>query len=159
MTLTTHNLSYRTIDPLRDAKLAVAHQLDACVCSFGDDSRFQGGDRYLQWLEGKVEEFPEGFLIAFLGDQCVGQVELEVPYGLRTGYANLFYVTPAFRGLGFAQALHERAVRYFRSWEADRIELHCSPANERAMRFYQKLGYRRTGARDGGVLWRMAKEI
>jgi ribosomal protein S18 acetylase RimI-like enzyme len=159
MILTAQNLIFRTIDPLRDGQLAAAHQLDACICSFGDDSQFQGSVRYLKWLEAKVEEFPEGFLIAFLGNECVGQIELEVPYGLRTGYANLVYVTPAFRGLGFAQMLHERSVRYFKSWEADRIELHCSPTNERAMRFYRKLGYRRTGSRQGGVLWKMALNI
>jgi RimJ/RimL family protein N-acetyltransferase len=159
MIITTQNLSYRTIDPMRDAKLAVAHQLDACICSFGDDAQFQGPVRYLKWLEAKVEEFPEGFVMAFVGDQCVGHLELEVPYGLKTGYANLFYVTAPFRGLGFAQALHERALLYFRGWEADRVELHCAPANERAMRFYRKLGYRRTGSREGGALWRLARDI
>ena len=158
--LGTHALSYRTIDPLGDARLAVAHQLDACVCSFGDARRFQGAVRYLRWLESKVEEYPEGFLMAFAGDQCVGQLELEVPYGSDVGYVSLFYVTPAFRGLGFAQALHDRATSYFRSWEADRIELHCSPSNERALRFYRKLGYARApDAQDDGSLRKLFREI
>ncbi len=159
MNVTTQVLSYRTIDPELDAGRAVAHHVEACVCSFGDEARFQGSARYLRWLGSKVEEFPEGFLMAMLGEQIVGQLELESPYGLEVGYVNLFYVTPAFRGLGFAQSLHERAERYFRSWEARRIELHCSPTNERAMRFYRKMGYRRSYEQGDGVLWKLEKEI
>jgi GNAT superfamily N-acetyltransferase len=156
----TQALSYRTIAPRLDARAAVAHQLDACVCSFGDAARFQGAVRYLRWLESKVDEFPEGFLMAFAGDDCVGQLELEVPYGASVGYVNLFYVTPPFRGLGFARALHDRASMYFRGWEASRIELHCSPTNERAMRFYRKLGYQRTrGSGTNASLWKMSLEI
>lgn len=158
--LGAHAVSYRTIDPLPDARLAVAHQLDACTCSFGDARRFQGAVRYLRWLESKVQEFPEGFLMAFAGEQCVGQLELEVPYGSDVGYVNLFYVTPPFRGLGFAQVLHDRAVAYFRSWEAGRIELHCSPTNRRAMQFYRRRGYTRLPAdRHDGALWKLGLQI
>src|SRR5690348_1115122 len=122
MTLATHVVSYRTIDLGIDAERAVAHHRDACICSFGSDARFQGRKRYLKWLESKIEEFPEGFLMAFIGDRCVGQLELEVPYGLSTGYANLFYVTGECRGRGFGRALDGRAVRYFRSGEAGQSE-------------------------------------
>jgi len=158
MTVATHALSYRTIDLQADAERAVAHHLDACVCSFGDAARFQGARRYLRWLERKLEEFPDGFLMAFIGDRCVGQLELEVPYGLETGYANLFYVTEAFRGMGFGRILHGRAEVYFKSWEANQITLHCSPDNERALGFYRSLGYRRV---DSGhkELWEMSKTI
>lgn len=159
MTITTPTLSYRTIDPDRDAELAAAHQLEACIASFGDASQFQGAARYLKWLKSKVEEFPEGFLLAFHDGQCVGQMELEVPYGLSTGYVNLFYVTRAFRGIGFGRQLHERAEVYFRSWEARRIRLHVSPTNERAIRFYRSLGYHRTFAPRDGVLWEMVKAL
>ena len=157
--LTTRVVTYRTIDPQRDARAAVAHQRDACIASFGDDRRFQGALRYLKWLGDKVQEFPEGFLLARVDGRCVGQLELEVPYGLTTGYVNLFYVTPPFRGLGLAALLHERAELYFRSWEASRIELHVSPTNERALRFYQRMGYRRIEDDAGGTLWKMAKEL
>lgn len=157
--LTTPLLTYRTIDPQRDADRAVAHQIDACIASFGDDRRFQGAMRYLDWLKSKVEEFPEGFLMAFLDGRCVGQLELEVPYGLSTGYVNLFYVTPEFRSLGFGRMLHDRAELYFRSWEASSIELHVSPTNERALRFYRRAGYRRTFDHGSDSVWKMRKEL
>ena len=159
MTLTTPVLSYRTIDLVEDAERAVAHHRDACICSFGDEARFQGRKRYLRWLEPKIEEFPDGFLMAFVGERCVGQLELEVPYGLTRGYVNLFYVTEQFRGMGFGRALHRRAVEYFKSWEANQIQLHCSPTNLRALGFYRSLGYRTTERSADGSLWEMSKTI
>ena len=159
VTLTTTTLTYRTIDPRRDADVLVDHQLDTCIASFGDESRFQGAGRYLQWLKSKVEEFPEGFLLAFLDGRCVGQMELEVPYGRTVGYVSLFYVTPPFRGMGFGRLLHDRAELYFRSWEARTIRLHVSAANDRALRFYRRMGYRRTFPHPGGALWEMTKAL
>lgn len=159
MTLITPELIYRTLDPLRDAELAIRHQIDACIATFGNDSRFPGAERYLRWLEAKVEEFPDGFLLAYRDDHCVGQLELEVPYGRSSGYVNLFYVTPEFRGIGFGRLLHQRAESYFRSWEASSIRLHVSPANLPAMRFYGRMGYQRTFSDSDGRLWEMRKSL
>lgn len=155
----TPKLSYRTIDPLRDAELTVQHQIDACVATFGSSGPFQGANRYLRWLTSKVEEFPEGFLLAYLGDRCVGQLELEVPYGLSTGYVNLFCLTREFRGIGFGPILHERAELYFRGWEATSVTLHVSPMNHAAMRFYRRMGYARTFAANESRLWQMRKDL
>src|SRR5688500_11252858 len=99
-------LTFRTIDPALDARVAVAHQLDACVATYGDSSRCQAPLRYLEWLRGKVEEFPDGCVMAHRGERCIGQLELQVPYGLTVGYVNLFYVVPEFRGLGYGDQLN-----------------------------------------------------
>lgn len=157
--LSTGQLTYRTVDPLRDGNLVARHQLDACVATYGDESPYQGTAQYLRWLERKVEEFPEGFLLAFRDERCVGQLELEVPYGLATGYVNLFYVTPEFRGIGFGRLLHERAEFYFSSWEASVVRLHVSPTNRPAMRFYERMGYRRTFNPADRRLWEMEKQL
>ena len=152
-------LTYRTINPdsRSDAALAVNAYLDACRASYGDVSAFMGRRRHLDWLRSRVEEFPDGHVLAFDGTRCVGQLELQVPYGMMTGYVNLYYVAEAFRGKGYGRRLHEYAERYFRSWEADRIELHVAPLNERALGFYRHLGYRL--ARVEGRLWRMARDL
>ena len=150
-------LSYRTIDPVADADFAVLAYLDACRASYGNDESFPGRAKHLAWLRSRVEEFPDGHLLALLDGRPVGQMELQVPYGLPEGYVNLFYVAPELRGLGFARRMHEHAERYFRSWEASVIELHVSGRNERAMGFYRSLGYR--AVRREGRLWRMAKPL
>jgi len=155
--LAAPSLSYRTIDPVADADLAVAAYLDACRASYGDDSASVNRAKHLAWLRARVEEFPDGHVIALHDGRYVGQLELQVPYGLATGYVNLFYVSAEFRGRGYGRGMHEYAERYFRSWEADRVELHVSQTNERAVGFYRALGYR--AERREGPLWRMVKAL
>src|SRR5688572_11036440 len=123
----------------------------------GSVGRLERPERYLRGLAARVEEFPEGHLLAFAGEACVGQLELQVPYGAEVGYVSLFYVTPAFRRQGYGRLLQRRAEQYFRSWEARRIELHVSPTNAGAVRFYQAMGYAVVG-REGEML-RMGKAL
>jgi ribosomal protein S18 acetylase RimI-like enzyme len=134
-------LTYRRIDPHADADLAFANYRDAAIASFGPGTRSAERKRYLPWLRSRVEEFPDGHVLAFAGDQCVGQLELQVPYGLAIGYVNLFYVSREYRHQGFGRVLHDYAERYFRSWDATRIELDVSLGNTQAVGFYQRLGY------------------
>ena len=152
-------LTFRTIDPDADAALAYENYLEAARASFGGAERGMSSHAYLQWLRRRVEEFPDGHVLAMTenGDGPVGQMELQVPYGLTIGYVNLFTVARRYRGLGFGRAIHEYAVRYFRSWEADTIELHVSPSNDPALTFYRRMGYRYV--RSEGALWRMAKDL
>ena len=154
-------LTYRRIDPVGDAALAARHHYEACVASFGDASRYEGREKYLTCLKRQVEQYPDGCVLAFEKGRCVGQMELQVPYGLAVGYVNLYYVTPGFRGRGYGSLMHQYAERYFRSWEAGRIELHVSPTNEQAVRFYRKLGYKFIAADEDPVtrLWKMAKVL
>ena len=152
-------LTFRTIDPgaAADADLAIAAYLDACRASFGNESGFPGRRRHLDWLRSRVEEFPDGHVLAFENEHYVGQLELQVPYGLKTGYVNLYFVAEPFRGRGYGRRLHEYADRYFRSWEAGRVELHVSPLNRPALGFYRHMGYKL--ARVEGRLWRMARVL
>jgi ribosomal protein S18 acetylase RimI-like enzyme len=149
-------LTFRTIDPDADRALVIAAYRNAHRASFGDHARCSIKS-YLPWLRSRIEEFPDGHLLAFDGKRCVGQLELQVPYGLSTGYVNLFYIAPVFRGLGFGRALHERAERYFQSWQAERIELDVAATNTRAVGFYRHLGYRLT--RVNGRIWRMERAL
>ena len=149
--------TFRTINAELDAELVVANYRDTSRASYGRDPSDRAIRAYLPWLRTRVEEFPDGHVLAFLGDACVGQLELQVPYGLTCGYVNLFYVTPPFRGRGFGRALHAYAERYFRSWEATRVELHVTKTNRRAVRFYRTLGYRLTGI--GRDQWKMSLQL
>ena len=138
----TPTLTFRMIDAVSDARLAFAHYRDAAAATYGPLGRKALADRYLPWLKSRVEEFPDGHVLAFLGERCVGQLELQIPYGLSTGYVNLFYVTRDFRRQGFGRLLHGYAESYFKSWEGTRIELDVSPENLDAIGFYRAMGYR-----------------
>lgn len=161
MLIKISSLTYRTFDPIGDADLAAQNHYDACVASFGSAARYEGRDTYLRWLRRRVVEFPDGCVMAYLGNDFVGHLELEVPYGLPVGYINLYYVAAPFRRQGYGRRLHEYADRYFRAWEATRIDLHVSPSNKRAVNFYRKMGYKVSAASDapGVRLWKMTKEV
>ena len=153
-------LTFRTIDPDADTARAYAAYADACRASFGDRGTASSVADHARWLRARVEEFPDGHVLAFQDGRAVGQLEIQVPYGLTTGYVNLFWVDPALRGRGYGRRLQEYAERYCRSWEADRIELDVSPYNSRAVGFYRHLGYRFVHSPGGhGRLWRMAKTL
>ncbi len=156
----TSTLTYRTIVLPRDAARAITYHRDACRATFGAgdfEQRLEAPGRYLKNLAARVEEFPDGHLLAFAGERCVGQLELQVPYGLTVGYVNLFYIAAPLRRQGYGRLLHARAEQYFRSWEAQEIELHVSPVNIAAVRFYEAMGY--VVVRREGELLRMAKRV
>jgi GNAT superfamily N-acetyltransferase len=151
-------LAFRRIDVDRDGPAAYARYRDAARLSLGSE---RAGDRrlpYLASLRDRCAEYPDGHLLALLGDDVVGQLELQVPYGLPAGYVNLFYVAPRWRRLGFGRRMHERALAYFRSWDASTVDLHVGPANRPAVEFYRALGYRLADA-GGGRLWKMQLDL
>lgn len=151
-------LIYRRMDAARDGEIAFESYRQACIASFGSAQSCSSRHSYLSWLARRIEEFPDGQVIASLGDRFVGQLELQVPYGLPTGYINLFFVAAEWRRLGFGSQMHEFADRYFRSWEASSVELHVSLSNVAALRFYRSLGYR-TIEREGERLLKMSRMV
>ena len=157
---TTDTLTFRRLTLPGDAARALTYHRDACRATFGAaqfERHLAPPGQYLAELARRVEEFPDGHLLAFAGRRCVGLVELQVPYGLTVGYVNLFYVTPPMRRRGYGRLLQARAEQYFRSWEATRVELHVSPLNLPAMRFYEALGYAIVGRE--GEMMRMGKDV
>jgi ribosomal protein S18 acetylase RimI-like enzyme len=150
----TDQLTFRTITLPEDSARAITYHRDACRATFGDrefEQYLERPGRYLKNLAKRLEEFPDGHLLAFAGNRCVGQLELQAPYGLTVGYVNLFYVTPSLRRQGYGRLLQGRAEQYFRSWEATEVELHVSPLNVAAVRFYEAMGYM-VSAQEGDML-------
>src|SRR3954470_5526676 len=99
----TVELTYRRIDPDEDALLAFAHYRAAALATYGTVGRAIALPQYVDWLKSRVEEFPEGNVIAMTDGQCVGQLELQAPYGLPRGYINLYYVRAPFRRRGIGR--------------------------------------------------------
>jgi ribosomal protein S18 acetylase RimI-like enzyme len=159
-TLIDRDLTYRRIDPAADGALAYSNYRETCLVSFGHTKRCLGETEYVQWLRKRIEEYPDGHVLALLQGRVVGQLELQVPYGLDRGYVNLFYVAGPWRRLGFGRRLHDFALRYFRSWEAQWIELHVASMNEGAVAFYRSLGYRLAEVEhEGSRMWLMERAV
>jgi ribosomal protein S18 acetylase RimI-like enzyme len=155
--LAVGGLTYRRIDPVADEAFAYENYLAACTASYGNDSKAITARRYRAWLRSRVEEYPDGHVFALLDNTPVGQLELEAPYGLTTGYVTLYAVAAPFRGMGFGRLMHGYVERYFRSWDVREIELHVSPNNTAALNFYRALGY--AFAKSDGRQWLMRRAV
>ncbi|HSU69044.1 MAG TPA: GNAT family N-acetyltransferase [Tepidisphaeraceae bacterium] len=154
------DLTYRRMDAVADAALAYENYRQTCIASFGNEKRCIAESAYFKWLAKRIEEYPDGHVLALLRGEVIGQMELQIPYGLDRGYVNLFYVGKPWRRLGFGRRLHDYALHYFRSWEAAWIELHVSSTNSAATAFYRSLGYRLSEAeREGERMWRMERAV
>jgi ribosomal protein S18 acetylase RimI-like enzyme len=154
------DLQYRRIDPTINGDLAYSNYRETCIASFGHARRCLDAESYLRWLQQRVDEYPDGHMLAVLKGQIVGQIELQVPYGLDRGYVNLFYIANPWRRLGLGRRMHDFAISYFRSWEARRVELHVSPTNAAAVAFYRSLGYRLVMVEhEGSRMWRMERHV
>nr|WP_093135430.1 GNAT family N-acetyltransferase [Salinibacillus kushneri] len=142
------------IDKHRD--YVIQFRKDSFVISFGNDSNFDEGD-YLRWLEEKIVEYPEGFVIVREGDQYIGQLELSIRnYENKSiGYVHLYYLIPEKRGKGKGQNLHDYVKQFFKSHNIQEFHLRVSPTNTIAMRFYHKMGIKVMGPELGGKVIRM----
>lgn len=145
-------LRFQTIDLGRHLALAIDFRRDSYVCSFGSDELFveeNGADArgYIEWLEARVVSYPEGHVHVWRGDEIIGQLEMIV--GPSTGYINLFYLRPEARGIGLGDALHRYAVELLQQRQITSAGLSVSPTNRRAMKYYQRHGWRDLGPRPG----------
>ena len=92
----------------------VKFRKDSFRVSFGDSSNF-GEEEYLNWLEGKINAFPKGFVLVKEDGKYIGQLELSIrEYEDREiGYVNLYYLIPEMRGNGKGTELHNYAKQFF----------------------------------------------
>jgi RimJ/RimL family protein N-acetyltransferase len=151
-------LSFRPIDLRADLESAVRFRRDSFVCSFGDDGRFDEA-QYVSFLKAKQARDPWLAVHVFRDDQLIGQMELDAykpePW---IGYVNLYYLAPAYRGLGLAAQLDAYASDYLQRSGFASAQLSVSPTNTRALRFYRRHGWSDVGPRPGDVRL-MHKEI
>lgn len=82
--------------------------------------------------------------VAVGGGKVAGTIACQVVGGAE-GHLRGMAVLPKWRGAGIAQRLLERAEEYLRQQGCTRITLDTTEPLERAMRFYERNGYRRSG--------------
>ena len=152
---------FRAIDLARDWDTLVAFHRDVFTISYGSDRAFSEST-YREILRGRLSEFPRGQMLVLDGDAVAGQIEIwaRAHEGRRIGYVSLFYLLPAWRGRGLGLELVRYAEAFFSEMGLEEYHLRVSAANERAMQFYERAGFRRIAAeRRDHVTWRMGKRI
>jgi ribosomal protein S18 acetylase RimI-like enzyme len=143
---------FSSIDLARHAALCVAFRRDSYVCSFGSDRLFieeNGADAhgYIEWLAARIAQFPEGHVHVWQRAQIIGQIEMML--GPSSAYINLFYLRPDARGRGLGSALHAYAVDLLQRHDISVAGLSVSPTNQRAIKYYQRHGWKDQGPRAG----------
>ena len=144
-------LRFTPIDLDSSAETAVAFRADSFVCSFGSAERFyeadgRGDERYLAWLHQRMQSIPGSCVHVWSDDNIVGQIEMgHFKNEPEIGYVNLYYLAPAYRNRGLGRQLDRYATEFLLRTGFRRARLNVSPANEQALRFYVKNGWRDLG--------------
>ena len=136
----------------RDAAMCIAFRRDSYQESFGsldgcDDEMGVDGARYLERLRLRIADVPEGNAHVWHGGDVIGQTEMRLTDDARVGYVNLFYLVPEWRHRGVGRMLHDHAVAVFEARGMRAIRLSVAQRNAAAVAFYNRLGWRRVGAR------------
>lgn len=144
-------LRFAPIDLDSGAETAIAFRADSFVCSFGSAERFyeadgKGHERYLVWLRERMQSIPGSCVHVWSGESIIGQIEMGSFKGEpEIGYVALYYLIPARRNRGLGRRLDEYATAFLRGLGFRAARLNVSPANEQAIRFYMKSGWRDLG--------------
>ena len=103
-------------------------------------------DAYASW-----QEDPRSLSMAMAGNRRAGLLQLDPNRGAQEKQ----------RHNGVGVQLIGKAVSLYRPLGRERLQLSCSEANQPALSFYEKYGFRRTGATAGayGRLYEMEKYI
>lgn len=135
----------------------VRFRKDSFYVSFGDTMGFGEEEEYLSWLDEKIWDFPEGFVLAKEDGKYIGQLELTIREyeGDKIGYVNLYYLIPEMRGQGKGEVLHQYAKQFFKNSGVREYHLRVSPSNNHAIKFYRSFGMDEVGPEVGGKVIRM----
>jgi GNAT superfamily N-acetyltransferase len=89
------------------------------------------------------------WFVATDGDETAGLIAALPPEGVEPGCRGVIsmWVAPRFRGSGLARALFASLSRRAADDGATALMLHVSESNERARRFFERIGFVPTGAR------------
>ncbi len=114
--------------------------------------------RYLRWCWDKAKD---GFFIAKIGDEIVGFIVCDRDWfskyeGRVVGAIHEFVVDKRYQGKSIGKKLMEKCLCYLSKYN-DRIELWVGEKNKKAIKFYEKYGFRVVG--QSGIWVRMVKDV
>ena len=114
---------------------------------------------YINWL---LRRDVAGLFVVKDGDKIVGFMAIDgnwysKKYNKVVGAIHEIFVDPDYFDKGVGSMLMEKAIEYFKQRNLDLIELWVGDKNEKAMKFYEKFGFRKDGQYNFWI--RMVKDI
>lgn len=146
-------LKFLPVDIHSHEDLCLKFAADAFFESFGSYDRFheedgKGSERYRDWLKERLAADPLSAAHVWLESKIIGQVTLGAwKPDPSIGYVNLYYLIPECRGKGYGVYLERFATAHLKKLGFKTARLSVSPTNLRAVRFYQKNGWKDLGPR------------
>ena len=108
-------------------------------------------------VQGSSDDEKRSFMLAAHGDAVLGfcgfnaapnnadRVERAVPGGAMVGRLHSLYIDPDSLGQGIGHTLMNHALSTFAAWGCERANLWVLEGNSRAISFYERQGWHRTG--------------
>ncbi|HEK25621.1 MAG: GNAT family N-acetyltransferase [Hydrogenobaculum sp.] len=114
---------------------------------------------YINWL---LRRDVAGLFVVKDDDKIVGFIAIDgnwysKKYNKVVGAIHEIFVDPEYFDKGIGSMLMEKAIEYFKQRNLDLVELWVGDKNEKAMKFYEKFGFRKDGQYNFWV--RMVKDI
>ena len=109
-------------------------------------------------VQGSSDGKKRSFMLAVRGDAVLGfcrfgaapdktdRAESAVPAGTLNGRLHSLYIDPGALGQGIGHALMSHALSTFAAWGCEHANLWVLEGNSRAISFYERQGWRCTGA-------------
>lgn len=109
-------------------------------------------------VQGSGDGEKQSFMLAARGDAVLGfcrfgaapdktdRAESAVPAGTLNGRLHSLYIDPGALGQGIGHALMSHALSTFAAWGCEHANLWVLEGNSRAISFYERQGWRCTGA-------------
>ena len=109
-------------------------------------------------VQGSSDGEKQSFILAVRGDAVLGfcsfsaapnnadRVERATPGGAMVGRLHSLYIDPDTLGQGIGHTLMNHALSTFAAWGCERATLWVLEGNSRAISFYERQGWRCTGA-------------
>ena len=111
-----------------------------------------------EFVQGSSDGKKRSFMLAVRDDAVLGfchfsaapdkddRAERAVPGGTMVGRLHSLYIAPETLGQGIGHALMSHALSTFAAWGCERATLWVLEGNSRAISFYERQGWRCTGA-------------
>lgn len=140
----------------------IRYRRDAWQVVYGGLEGFDGSGFWLD-AQRTIGSDPAAMTVGYLEGKPVGMIQLSPDRDAErgVGYIPFLYLREAYRHQGLGIQLIGHAVSFYRKLGRDKLQLSVAPANQNALGFYDKFGFRQVNRHRGrfGHLLLMEKNI
>lgn len=138
------NIKFEPIDIDNDFSNCVEFRRDSYFCSFGTYVGYENSIiGYEQRMRKRIYDENWFYFHIWCENEIVGQLEFRAFSDLpETGYVNLVYVTPKYRGLGVAKLAQSFILNTLIANNCKNAILSVGRTNNRAINHYKRFGWK-----------------